>query len=428
MEQIKDNKTELFAIFSLFHHSVENKYQEFHYSTYDINKKIVSNNEYNISIESIADYLYSVITTKIDSLTNEQISLTLTGGMDSRVLLACLLKAGVKPNCMVYGKRGNSDVIVAQKLADSFGLRLHNAVRDNPTKEWYYYWVVETIKRDGGNAHLHRAHRTAAISEHAQLYNSKVLFTGHMGGEGLRGLTYNNYFSSPFFEWVNEGKEKPLVAAKKVLYDYFHRMEIINYGELLSKVSKLSWMKHDREVNIFYFLYDLVGKIHHAQDIRLYRTYIPEVVPVFLQQGYLEKLFNSSYNFRFKPRGLLGRLSNPQVHCKLIKHIYPKLLDYPLSNGYKPSDYMKGYWYYVPVKLYRSYRQKQSYTPSFSYGSWYVDFVKEYAENISDDIWEVFDKKRYMENLYRKDHATDEGYWHKYSNPLFFDLVNKIVK
>ena len=85
-----------------------------------------------------------------------------------------------------------------------------------------------------------------------------------MGGEGLRGLIYNNYFASSFFESVNEGREKPIYAAKKVLSAYFIKTEHIDYTDLLEQISGLSWMRNDKETNKFFFLYDLVAKIHHA--------------------------------------------------------------------------------------------------------------------------------------------------------------------
>jgi hypothetical protein len=427
MKVLQTLDIENLALFSIFHHFVNDKFEVFQYDTPNLYKSSLRINESDAGIEDIASCIYNEVVRHLDGFTDSQVSITLTGGMDSRVVLACLLKAGVKPNCLVYGHHKSIDAAVAQKIADTFELKFHNAVQDPPTKEWYYHWVVETIKRDGGNSHLHRAHRTAAISEHTQLFYPKILFTGHMGGEGLRGLTYNNYFSSPFFESVNEGIEEISANAQRVLFDYFHKTGSINFPDLLSKIMTLSWMKHDRTLNKLFFLYDLVGKIHHAQDIRLYRSYIPKVIPVFLQQRYLETLFSSSHHFMCKPAGILGRLSNPYIYSKIIESIYPPLLDLSLSNGYTLREYLKGYLYYVPVKIIRSYKQRKNHPPSFSYDVWYVDFVKEHAENISRELWEIYDKKRYMEDLYTNNHGTDEGYWHKFSNPIFFDLVDKFV-
>lgn len=410
------------CIFSLFHHNVGEKIFS------GINTKLLEqciNNATSCDENNIAEVLFDIVKSKLQNLNNNKISITLTGGMDSRVVLACLLKAGIKPNCLVYGNPESKDVVYSRELAKSLDLHFHNAVTIKPDKGWYYKWVVETIKRDNGKSHLHRAHRTAAIAEHSEIYNPKVLFTGHMGGEGIRGLTYNNYFSSPFFEWVNEGKKKPQETAKIVLDNYFLRTGNLDFDTLVKQINELPWMQHGKELNKLYFLYDLVANIHHAQDLRIYKSYIEHVVPVFLQEEYLDALFSSNYHFLAKSKGFMGKLTNPWLYCKLIEQIYPPLLDFPLANGFSPREYLKGLWYYVPVKLYREKKRKDKYPPSFSYGKWYQEFVWEYAHNIDPEIWEIYDKNRYFEALKNNEHRTDEGYWHKFSNPIYFDLVQK---
>lgn len=410
-------------LFTLFHHNVDFSDEFLNFDSKQLYQ--LSQGNPSKGIEDIAQALYGVVTQSLKGYADGEVSLTLTGGMDSRVILACLLKAGVKPNCMVYGNPGARDVVFAKNLCQSLDLKFHNAAQQTPTPEWYYKWVVETIKRDGGNSHLHRAHRTAAIAEHAEIYQPKVLFTGHMGGEGLRGLTYNNYFASPFFEIINEGKSNPLHEAKRVLENYFIKTEDIDFSQLQDKINALPWMGNQPEKNKFFFLYDLVAKTHHTQDLRLYATYIPHVVPVYLQSSYLETLFASQHHFLAKGQGLMSRLKNPYVYCKVIEQLYPKLLDFPLANGFTPREYLKGLWYYIPVKLYRDHKHKAKYPPTFTYGQWYVDFVKEHAGDISPHIWEIFNRDAYMQALNNGSHRTDEGYWHRFSNPIYFDLVDK---
>lgn len=414
------------SLFSLFHHNILFQNKTLSFNTKNLYQNAVKPAKY--SVRDLADTLYNIVCDNISNFTDPQISLTLTGGMDSRVILACLLKAGVKPNCLTYGHSGAKDVVFARKLAKAFGLNFHNPVNRQPQKDWYYKWVIETIKRDNGNSYLHRAHRTAAIAEHAEQYCPKILFTGHMGGEGLRGLTYNNYFSSPFFESVNEGHEQPIVAVKKILDSYFLKTEHVDILDVLNHIKDLSWMQHDRETNKFFFLYNLVAKIHHAQDLRIYNTYMPKVVPIYLQKSYLKILFRSPNHFLAKRKGLLGRLTNPYVYCKMIEYLYPKLLDYPLANGYKPKEYLEGLWYFVPMKIFRNLKHQKQFFSTFSYGKWYVDFVKEHTQNINTEIWDIYDQKKYMNALEKNCHRTDEGYWHKFSNPIFFDLLEKYKK
>lgn len=411
------------ALFSLFHHNVDYHDDTFDFSTNDLYREFKKSN--NLEIKDIADHIYSIILENSACYKDSEITLMLTGGLDSRVILAAMFKAGIKPVCLTYGNSGSRDVTCARTIAKAYNLNFHNPYKDQPDKNWYYKWVIETIRRDNGNAHLHRAHRTYAIAEHKEYFDTKVLFTGHMGGEGLRGLTYNNYYSSYFFKLVNEKRKDPYQIARNVLNDYFIRSEKVDIGQLIKIVNELPWMKHDKEVNKLYYLYDLIAKLHHAQDIRIYKSYINNVITVFLEKSYLKILFRSRYNFLFKGAGLMTKLRNPFDYCKIIEYLQPELLDFQLSNGYTPAEYLKGLWYYIPVKLYRKKLFKNSYPSSFSYGKWYEEFIREHAHNIDPWIWDHYNRDEYFKSLKKNDHRTDEGYWHKFSNPVFFDLVNK---
>lgn len=412
-----------FPLYSLFHHNVYHSDNLFSFNTNNLLNQEENGSKTDIHI--LAKIIYDTVVINLNSYHDNEVSLTLTGGMDSRLILACLLKAGLKPNCFTYGNLESLDIIMAKKIAKKYNLKFHNVVNKEPSKEWYYKWVIETIKRDNGNSHLHRAHRTAAIAEHISQYSPKILFTGHMGGEGLRGLTYNNYFASPFFELVNEGKMPLGTAVSEILKNYYVKHDSFHNDTLIDKVKKLSWMCDTRINNKFRFLYDLVAKIHHAQDIRLFKSYGLKVIPVYLQEEYLNALFNSEFNFLTKREGFLRKIQNPSVYCKIVQITYPDLLDDLLTNGFTPNEYLKGLWYYIPVKILRKSYQKRIFPATFSYGKWYEEFIREHAHNIDPWIWDHYSMDEYFKSLKKSDHRTDEGYWHKFSNPVFFDLVNK---
>jgi hypothetical protein len=44
---------------------------------------------------------------------------------------------------------------------------------------------------------------------------------------------------------------------------------------------------------------------------------------------------------------------------------------------------------------------------------------------ISEEIWDIYDKESYFHHLNSTALRTNEGFWHKFSNPIFFDLINK---
>ena len=411
------------ALFSLFHHDVFYLNNEFDYQT-DILENLSKENA-NVSLEEIAESLIEIVKENINGISSDKISITLTGGMDSRIILACLLKLGIKPVCLTYGNSLAKDVLISKVIGDKYGLKVNNVISSEPSPEKYHEWVKNVVKIDSGNAHLHRAHRYAAISEHVREFDTKVLFTGHMGGEGIRGLTYNNYFSSSFYQNVNQNRNNIEDELASVLKGYFLNTDLLNYDLLLSQINKLTWMRNDSKVNELYFLYDLIGKIHHYQDIRLYKLFVPNVVPVYLQKQYLEKLFSSNHHFLKKRNGLWGSLQNPKLYCELLKIIYPSLLNIPLSNGYSPSDYTKGLHYYLPLRVWRKYINKESSVSSFKYGVWYKNYEKNNSNDIDSEIWRFYNKDDYFNCFKLNNHRTDEGYWHRLSNPIFFDLILK---
>jgi hypothetical protein len=184
-------------------------------------------------------------------------------------------------------------------------------------------------------------------------------------------------------------------------------------------------MTNDCNRNKLYFVNELVGKIHHNQDIRIYSKFVETVVPVYLQPSYLEKLSLSKHHFMRKLDKKVSFLEHPKLYCQLIGSFYPALLEIELSNGYAPSDFLKGKMNYIVKRVWQKYIKKIKNYPSFSYNDWFVAFVKEKSEAISDEIWTIYDKEAYFHQLESTEYKSNEGFWHKFSNPIFFDLINK---
>src|SRR5690625_1628545 len=90
-------------LFTLFHHEVYHCNDSF-YQTKHLSQ-LRSREIKSISVTDIADKIYkkAIKDLRDGNFVDKDISLTLTGGMDSRVILACLLKAGIKPNCFTFG-------------------------------------------------------------------------------------------------------------------------------------------------------------------------------------------------------------------------------------------------------------------------------------------------------------------------------------
>ncbi|MFM7667106.1 MAG: hypothetical protein ACKO7D_02845 [Bacteroidota bacterium] len=414
------NKQDI-SLFSLFHHELENPILEklqlkklFNFSKETESKKL----------NDLIEILINLIEDKISGLKDHEIGLTLTGGFDSRIILSVLLYLKRKPICFTYGDERNRDIIIAKQICKQFNLKFVHTVNQKIDADWYDKWVDETIIRGKGNAHLHRAHRTASIQEFVAENPIKLLFTGHFGGESIRGLSYNNYFSSSYFEDFNENRH--IVTIKSVLKNYFVKTSTDSELDTIqNEISKLSWMAESKNERTFYFLYDLVANIHHQQDIEIFKTYVPNVVPVFMTNEFQNVLVKSPFHYSRRSKGKLAKLKHPELYYLLLKHFEPKLMEIPLTNGYKPSMYQKGILYYGFIRFYNKIFKKIKNHPSFKYDDWYVDYVKMKSHEISDEIWQIFDKENYFKALDESQHESNEGYWHKFSNPIFFDLLLK---
>ena len=408
------------ALFSLFHHDISkntNGYSYLNSAHFNALKETPTCDD-----ESITNTIIEIVKEGTSGCLEGEVGLTLTGGFDSRVILATLLSIGIKPICFTYGNPRNKDISISKKICKTYGLKHVNTVSEKPTATSYLKAVKETILIDKGDAHLHRAHRTLAINEFTKQQKIKVLFTGHFGGEQIRGLSYNNYFSSSIFEEYNERQSQIEKLVEEGLKKYFLKEGSYSLPVVIEKVKNLKWMQRDKQNNKLYFLYDLVGMNHHMQDIRIYSKYVDKVIPVYLDDRFIDTLMRSPHHFSRKKSNKLASLSHPKLYCEIIKILYPELLKIELSNGYKPSDYEKGIFHYVKKRIFKKYILKSYNPPSFSYGQWYIDFVTKNSNLVQNEIWEYFDQKAYFHALKENQHASNEGYWHKFSNPIFFNL------
>ena len=104
------------ALFTLFHHNIF-KSNFFEFDSIDLYNRTKKKPSYGF--QDIIDRIFSIVIKSLNNFKDSEISITLTGGMDSRIILACLLKAGIKPNCLTFGNPNNHDVVLAKKIAEN---------------------------------------------------------------------------------------------------------------------------------------------------------------------------------------------------------------------------------------------------------------------------------------------------------------------
>jgi asparagine synthase (glutamine-hydrolysing) len=144
-----------------------------------------------------------------------KIGISLTGGLDTRMIMACLPKAGAKPVCCTFaGENGETlDARVAARVAETCGLE-HHILRLGPGFfSDFASHSDRTIYVTDGCFGLTGAHEIYLNAQAHWLAPTRL--TGNFGSELLRGVsTFNpvglsqDLFSSDFSESVNASARK----------------------------------------------------------------------------------------------------------------------------------------------------------------------------------------------------------------------------
>ena len=434
------------ALHSLFHHFVGGRtmYEDIFYSKpashfiitpkgefsvqhYWSYEELVNQNEKNYTYSDFADKLESITKESLQLTHDKNVTMTLTGGMDSRIVLGTLLSCNVKPYAFTFGNVNSADVICSTKIANAYNLDYNNYNYPKPTAKWYSSLSNEIVEFGNTMVHIHRSHRLDAAKREKEIHpDVDTIFLGAMGGEGIRGLHYDDLITTAFVRRLYENKENLDDLIIEKLNEYFHDISGIDVDELKGIISELSFIKNDYKTNQFYLLYDLVASLHDTQDITIYYTQYKNVICPFLDIDYLEMLFSSNYNLFKKEatsHSIRDRLIIPQFHCNVSDKINKQLSKFQFSNGFSPREYLRGKYYYLMIRGVRIL-SKRKFPPNFPYNEWFHVFVNDGLEMVKNNssLRNIFDINKAQKEFYKNKSSSKEGFWHKYSNIIMVNF------
>jgi len=135
----------------------------------------------------------------VEYLKPRNISLTLTGGRDTRSILAALLYLGCKPHCFTFGFPTGTDVVTAKKVAQAADLDFSNHYIEELVPSAYRELTDRIVEYGNPFIHIHRAHRFDAIIKESKIINHiDAVFVGAMGGDYIMGEGFNDYIITEF--------------------------------------------------------------------------------------------------------------------------------------------------------------------------------------------------------------------------------------
>ncbi len=335
----------------------------------------------------IADFS-SLVSTSIQNILNDtpnsKVSLSLTGGADTRNLLAVILSLGVRPHLYTYGNPQSDDGIIATRI--SRDLKLDHTIHDvSMDVDLFTDYAKKILRLGGGLASIHRAHRLFAIEKESK--HAEIMFLGTMGGEFIKGVSEDDYITPSIIYENWQTKEISLDNLNYYFDTKFLNRKMPWNNDLIAFLNNEPYLTGSvlkRKQNT---LSHITAHLHDAQDINLYSTTgMKSIYTPFMDIDYLDLLFSSQYAYTWKEKiqnRIKRKVNNPVFASKFIAETYPPLLRHIYSGEHKPSEVLFNKYYAAAIRTIRR-KIKPSYPPNFPLGKWMHEFVKNNLKSCSD--------------------------------------------
>ncbi|NLD47938.1 MAG: hypothetical protein GX660_12205 [Clostridiaceae bacterium] len=405
--------------------------QELHVGNYFNPLELIENTDAKGEITDINDMaeLWSgIISGYIEYLKPRGISLTLTGGNDSRMILAALLHNDINFTAFSFGNPESFDGVVAAEISKTLRISYDNHYVCDPTKKWFKDYAAEIINKGNSLINIHRAHRLNAIATEKERHpDTDMLFCGFMGGDYVKGLIYDDYITPRILrKYEGDPKKSKL---RGIIIEELNRCKInpdnIYLEKLEGIISDLPMMNHDsRKIREFLVLFHLIGSMHDMQDTTIFKHKVKYVINPFMDVDFMQFLFGSDFSFLKNNNDFLWqtlRWNRSRFHLQITDYLATELskIKYAKKGHYNANEYINDNTFLLMVKRFIRKNSDKKYPQNFPYGNWIKEFCQEELFNIDGVLTEVFNIRDLLDNLSNNDgFPTTEGFWHLFTNPV----------
>ncbi|MFW5793371.1 MAG: hypothetical protein ACOCWC_03735 [Bacteroidota bacterium] len=309
-----------------------------------------------------------------------KLSITLTSGLDSRIILGCFLESDYNNfEAFTFGHKQSNDVHYAKLLAQRYNVPHKHLYPDQSFFNNYENKAREVFNKGQGLVSLYRAHRLDAYRN--IMKDSSAIFMGLAGSDLVRGIGYDGLIVTPvaFHAWHNQEFEN--FFKNNRITDHLRELGFDKLDYILDRTKQYDYIRHPVK-----YLFKVVIPLHFGQDVLMnkhmgYKTIVP-----FLDIDYLEFLSHTGYfgfedytNYRLydykkRSRGLF-------YSAKLVKSINSDLSGFTLGKKYTPNDILKSRLLVLLKTYYYKKTKKKYFPPNFTYGEWFYDYLFKFLNN-----------------------------------------------
>ena len=373
-----------------------------------------------VAEEVFVDKLKSIIEIKTSSDT--ALSLSLSGGFDSRLLLSLMLKSKNKNwDTHTVGSPGNPDVKIARQICED--LNINNELFDEPLPEVnelineLFEYIGSTILNDSISTIVN-------LRNFAQMgNNSNIIIDGGFAEIWRREFFYRIQFKHS--RNIISGDIKSIIPGLKILRsDIFNNdvVELMEQGiedqldDLFRIIPQPNLIGVENWIDFFALYTRLPNYIGHEQS--RVDNYVLGFTP-FVQPSLIKLLFNIP----------VSRRKNGALFRDLIKVNEPSLAKYPLAKGellipYSASSISARIIFKIKSKLVGNY-SNESYKKLYSVLN---DFIFDTLSSESVKNNPVLDQKK-VNMILQRSFNNNENYSEELgwllSYVMFQDLIQK---
>ncbi len=413
------------ACFISFINSIEERQ---YWSPLELTKQELKNYSYN----ELSQLWNEIIQQYINYLKPKKITLTLTGGNDSRMILASLLNLNINTNTFSFGNPLSHDSVIAKTLAEKSYLNYNNYFVSNPTKDWFMEYSNKIVDFGNSLINIHRAHRLNAIEQEVKNNpETEMILGGFMGGDYLKGIVYDDYITAEIIRHIEYSKEPLDSIIQSILDKNFITSSSNDIQEIMDKINHFEFrINNEKLIREFLFVYNIVGSVHDTQDTNIFGSKIKYTVNPYMDIDFLEIVFSTEHSMLFKnnsSQNPLSRINQSDLHINITNILALDLSNIPYAkNGYyTANEYLGNRLVYIAKRFNRIYLKRKKYPQSFTYRDWTLEFVKNMVSNLSKEIKPLLNEKSYTFDLNHKNHLNTESYWHRFTNLINIDLNYK---
>jgi asparagine synthetase B (glutamine-hydrolysing) len=299
------------------------------------------------SIALIYDEIRKSVKKIINSTVNK-INFSLTGGWDSRVVLAYLLpEYRERINAYSFGAKDSYDINIPAQISKKEILNYTPFILDDKYLDNHFLsYAVKTIELSGGTRNYKRAHYLYAIEGISGISN--LLITGIFGDEVLKvtkpqgGLV----FSKNLVQLIENDFNIKKIAYKISQYKYLKGFQINDDNIIEQICSRLNELKEylSRFDSLYQKYYSLRFEInlrkYFGNEANSYNDFVycssPFMDYDFIKNFALTNYFGTNYNF--DTTSIKLKKQSTLLYYKLIKKNCPSLIYYNTSRGYSIRD------------------------------------------------------------------------------------------